>query len=62
MAQVSPMQFQGVVKGLFSSRRGLGAAMTLIDVLILPVGCLLLILGAAALLIFWNRGRPDRRG
>jgi hypothetical protein len=36
--------------------------MPLFEVLILPVGLLTLLFAAAVLLIFWNRGRPDRRG
>lgn len=36
--------------------------MSILDVLILPVGLLVLLFAAAVLLIFWNRGRPDGRG
>jgi hypothetical protein len=35
--------------------------MALFDALIFPVGLLLLLFAAALLLMFWNRGRPDRR-
>jgi hypothetical protein len=36
--------------------------MSMLDVLILPIGLLTLLFAAAVGLILWNDGRPDRRG